>query len=129
MVGDDDKSLPVPRQWPADEVLDPATAIAIDCPGCGSPWRVHQDLVGFRLRCACGTWIRMPPRTMAVPELPPPIETHLPTTVELARDHEGRIQLALRAGEITETDLPLHVSMAPGTVEHANVQTRQRWTN
>lgn len=130
MVGEDDSRLPVPRQWPAGEELDPTTAITIDCPGCGSPWRVHPDLAGFRLRCACGTWIRMPPRiqTAAAAALPF-ADASVPATVERSLDAQGRIELALRSGEVAEGDIPVHLPMAPGTLQQANVATRQRWTN
>lgn len=121
--------LPVVRQWPADEVLDPATALAVECPGCKSPWRVHPDLGGFRLRCACGTWMQMPPRVQRAPALLPLNDYHVPAVVEHTHDDQGRLELVLKKGEVSDAAMPVHVAMAPGTVQHANIDTQKRWNN
>ena len=57
--GADDDAV---RQWPADEPLDPATALAAECASCGQAWRIHPDLAGFRLRCGCGNYVAVPKR-------------------------------------------------------------------
>ena len=126
----DGESLPVVRQWPANEPLDGVDVIAINCPGCGSPWRVHPDLAGFRLRCNCGGWI-------AVPARPRPSALALPfddgggagPRAELPRDADGLFAVPAARGQVSDQPLPVHLPMAPGALQHGNVVVRQRWTN
>ncbi|MCR9245243.1 MAG: CPBP family intramembrane metalloprotease [bacterium] len=126
----DDSELPVVRQWPADEELDPATALSAECPGCGAPWRIHPDLAGFRVRCSCGSYVQAPKRAQAAGDpfaVFVPEQAHLPVP-KLTRDNEGRLEVPHRRGETIERELPVDAPMAPGTVQHADVPTRQRWT-
>ena len=48
------------RTWPRDQPPGEG-AVELRCGGCGLEWRVHRDLLGFRLRCDCGDWLSMPP--------------------------------------------------------------------
>jgi membrane protease YdiL (CAAX protease family) len=129
-----DEALPVVRQWPPNEVLDPATAIAVSCSGCAAPWRVHSDLAGFRLRCSCGAWIEVParlPPALTEPAALPAVIDDAPTGLPapFTSDAQGRIELPVKRGQVTDQEMPVHVPMAPGTVLHGNVATQQRWTN
>jgi membrane protease YdiL (CAAX protease family) len=40
--------------------------VATDCARCDQPWRIHADLSGYRLRCVCGGWVRVPYPTAVV---------------------------------------------------------------
>ena len=126
----DESNLPVVRQWPPDEDIDPNTALAAECSGCGSPWRIHPDLAGFRVRCSCGTYVE-------APRLPPPAPAtdlfegkpdDLPVA-KITKDDQGRLDLPLKKGEVTDREMPISAAMAPGTVQHGSVGTQQRWTN
>lgn len=127
MTGDGE--LPVPRQWPPDEELDPATVMDVTCPGCNGPWRVHPDLAGFRMRCSCGTWITMPARARPTTFLLPFEQTAEIVPAKQQRDDQGRVELPLRKGEVSDAPMPTHLPMAPGTVQRATIETQQRWTN
>jgi membrane protease YdiL (CAAX protease family) len=127
-------ALPPPRQrqWPAHEVLDPATAIALACPGCALPWQVHPDLAGFRLRCECGQYLTVPKLVPALPApsedpaVPMPAPAPAPT---LAVDAQGLTTVPLTRGRETDQPMPLHLAMAPATVQFGNLAVRTRWTN
>ncbi|MBM4062024.1 MAG: CPBP family intramembrane metalloprotease [Planctomycetes bacterium] len=126
----DPQSLPAVRQWPHNEVLDPARAIAVACPACAAQWRVHEDMAGFRLRCECGTWIAMPPKVPdpAPPQPLAPLEPAEPPAV-LQPDERGLLVVPAARGEVTDQEMPVHLPLAPASVLHGNVRTQQRWTN
>ncbi|MCA8976568.1 MAG: CPBP family intramembrane metalloprotease [Planctomycetes bacterium] len=129
MIDPTDGQVPALRQWPQGEQLDPATAMTVDCPGCNGPWLVHPDLAGFRLRCACGAWMQMPPRqTKPVYALPFEQQVEIAPVPE-QRDAQGRVELPMVRGEVSDAPMPTHVPLAPGTVQHGNVETQQRWNN
>lgn len=121
------------RQWPQHEVLDPATVIALTCATCALPWQVHADLAGFRLRCECGQYLTVPRSRPALPapqqataDLPMLPPEPAPT---LAVDERGLTTVPLQRGRDTDQPMPLHLAMAPATVQHGNLATRTRWTN
>jgi len=129
VAASDDNDTPVIRQWPPDEPLDPETAMMVTCPDCGGPWRVHPDLAGFRLRCDCGAWITMPARQEATSVSLPFEQEGEVVAAEEQLDDQGRVEMPMQPGEVSDTAMPTHVPLAPGALQHANVETRQRWTN
>ncbi len=124
--------LPVVRQWPPNEPLDPETAIAARCSGCGAPWRVHPDMAGFKLRCSCGVYVQVPKREVADPRAFQVFDdggdARLPTP-KVTRDDQGRLEIPVKAGETSARQMPVAAAMAPGTVQHGTVETKQKWTN
>lgn len=53
------------RVWPPHESPEDPAAVETTCARCDQPWRVHRDLAGYRLRCVCGGWVRVPyPETL-----------------------------------------------------------------
>jgi len=49
-----------PRQWPPHSPPRAEEAVETACARCDQPWRIHADLSGYRLRCICGGWVRVP---------------------------------------------------------------------
>lgn len=128
-----DAAGPRTRSWPAHETLDPATAIGLTCPHCALAWQVHHDLGGFRLRCECGQYLTVPRTT---PALPAPHEDRADVPMvapepppQLPVDARGLTTVPLQRGRDTEQPMPLHLPMAPGTVQHGSNSVRTRWTN
>lgn len=127
---------PAERQWPPDEPLDPETALAARCGGCGAPWRVHRDLAGFRVRCSCGTYVEVP----RLPDEPRALGfsddwgvakagAELPAPAPVREDDQGRLELTSKPGQVIEHDLPTAAPLAPGALQHGNLATQKRWTN
>lgn len=126
----DRDSVPAVRQWPPDEALDPLQALSVQCPSCAAPWRVHQDLAGFRMRCDCSAWIAIPPRLQSVPAallLDDAAASGPPAP--LPGDGQGLLMVPVARGQVTDQEMPVHLPMAPGAVQHGNTRTQQRWTN
>lgn len=48
------------RYWPPHGSPGDAVAVTTSCARCDQPWRIHRDLSGYRLRCVCGGWVRVP---------------------------------------------------------------------
>lgn len=123
------QDLPVVRQWPPDEPLDPQNCCLVQCAACGAPWRVHVDLAGFRMRCSCTAWIAIPPRSAAVSVFPFDGGGTAGPPAPLAKDADGLLMVPVARGQVTDQEMPVHLPMAPGTVLHGNTRTQQRWTN
>jgi membrane protease YdiL (CAAX protease family) len=107
-----------PRSWPPGRDFPDGEAIAAACAQCGTPWRVHTSLAGFRMRCTCGAWLDVP--------APPQPRAHLAAT---ARDERG---LAVLPGDTDEdllASVPTNVALAPGELTRASASNRARWTS
>ncbi|HEX6811672.1 MAG TPA: type II CAAX endopeptidase family protein [Planctomycetota bacterium] len=124
----DDPALP-PRVWPRGRA-SAEDALAATCTTCGAAWRVDRSLAGFRLRCDCGAWVSveaLPAQLPAPSEAPVPL---LPADLEAQpRVQGGLIPLPGEPGEVVFTPIPVHLPMAPGTVQRASPSTQARWTN
>ncbi len=57
---DEEGGSPARRFWPEAHPPDPDDAIDLVCSECGTPWSIHHDMGGFRMRCLCGAWIVVP---------------------------------------------------------------------
>ena len=56
----DSSEQPPVRTWPAGRELEDAECIELSCAACRTPWRIHDRLRGFRMRCSCGVWLAIP---------------------------------------------------------------------
>lgn len=126
-----DSTLPIEvKSWPSGVALSSGEIRDAQCLNCGTAWRVHRSMAGFRLRCGCGAWVDVPPELpiradgghLQPVELPPPALATVP-------DAKGLLSLTLEPGETYEAVVPTSLPMAPGTLQAANVVTRARWTN
>ncbi|MBL8754857.1 MAG: hypothetical protein JNK15_16245, partial [Planctomycetes bacterium] len=124
--------LPALRTWPPGRTFADAEALAVQCTGCGAPWRVHVSLGGFRMLCACGAWISVPnpaaalstdvaATAVAAAELPAPIGS--------VRDERGLVLLPGDDGETVYTPIQTDLPMAPGTLRRASASNQARWTS
>lgn len=120
--------LPAPRHWPADRPPDDAEAVAVTCAACRQPWRVHQRMRGFRLRCSCGAWIELPPPPAALApaarELPA-----LPAATAPKRRADGLVEIPGDDGDVIYQLIPTDQPVAPGTLRRASHGNQARWTN
>ncbi len=57
---DEEDGAPERRFWPEAHPPEPEEGIDLVCSECGTPWSVHRDMAGFRLRCRCGAWVVIP---------------------------------------------------------------------
>ena len=48
------------RHWPPHDPPDDSVSVKTACARCDQPWRIHRDLSGYRMRCVCGGWVRVP---------------------------------------------------------------------
>ena len=121
---------PAIRYWPrTPDAPDPR--VETDCEACGARWWIALAMAGHRLRCDCGAWIDVPPvdgkgALSVTPEehAIAPFNAERGVKVdpavgysEPAPSHEPIVDIA--------TDLP----MKPGTLLHANANTKRRWFN
>lgn len=124
---------PTPHSWPPGRELSTAEALAAACPDCGTPWRVHASLAGFRLRCHCGGWVEVPappspPAPLPAPPAPLPAPAPPPTTIADARDR-GLVALPVEPGEMLFAPIPTNLPLAPGALRAASPSNRARWTD
>lgn len=127
-----------PRYWPKWGAPPPERRLEVRCPRCSLLWWIHQDLAGFRLRCECGAWLDVPPgeQEPLAPLLLPghPVQEkeleQLPGNSLWTKDEDRWFQPSEELpGKVYEEDIPTSLPLAPGTLRHASVKTRQRWTN
>lgn len=131
------------RAWPPGTVLEPGSTLMAVCAGCRAPWRVHENLAGYRFRCeACGGWVEVPrparetalalemgralARSAADPDAG--VDVALVPVAELPVDADGLRQLDLPSGRVYEGDIPPDAAMGPGAVRNVRNEVRKRWT-
>ena len=123
-----DEPLPE-RCWPPGRTLDVTESTSARCVRCGTPWRVHTSLAGFRLRCDCGGWVEVAAPARA---LPAPAPTELPAVAArpsaAPRDADGLLTVPGELGEPVAQRLSPDLPLAPGTVRRADDALRARWT-
>lgn len=114
------------RRWPRRRGLASAHDLHVLCSACGLNWDVDPALGGFRLRCECGGWVRVPgPARQALAAAPPPAET--PRLA--SHDDQGRLLRAVPADATRGSRVPTSLPMAPGTLVEGDAATRARWTD
>lgn len=129
-------ALPAVQLWPPG-LPSEAGAIAIDCPACAQPWRVHPSMAGFRLRCRCGGWIEVPAPT-SVPTtfdafalLAGRIDepANLPAVAAAPpSDPRGLVVLPNEPGTVVFAPIATDLPLAPGALLQASDSNRARWT-
>ena len=128
-------AVPAVQHWPPGMPSD-GDAIAVVCPACAQPWRVHPSMAGFRLRCRCGGWVAVPavattpmatnPTALPAPrahgEALPAIANALPT------DERGLVSVRTEPGEVVFAPIATDLPLAPGALLQASDSNRARWT-
>lgn len=121
--------LPAVRTWPPEQPLADDEAIATDCPACGTPWRIHRRLAGFRLRCECAAWIdvREPPASLppthegpAAPPLPAQLSPRRP-------DRNAVVAEPLDDEAISFRPVPFDAPLRPSYVRNRSPTWQARW--
>ncbi|MEM6671202.1 MAG: type II CAAX endopeptidase family protein [Planctomycetota bacterium] len=133
------------RTWPTGRTIPDDEALVATCDACGTRWRVHRNMAGFKFECGnCGAWVRV-----AQPDSPTPLqleaaaslqpigeaETHARLDVatrpvdEMATDEEGLVRLDMPAGVPYRGAISSGTPLAPGSLRYALEDDRQRWTN
>lgn len=135
----DGPRLPAAQTWPPNVPLADGEGIATRCVGCGTPWRVHPSMAGFRLRCRCGAWVDVPtlptttiapPAQLAAAAGPSAGDAALPAVFAGATtDDRGLVVLAQEPGETTFAPIPTDLPLAPGALLQASAQNQARWTS
>lgn len=125
-----------PRYWPSDHPPAEHESLTVQCAACAQPWRVHQRMRGFRLRCDCGAWVDLPapaPTTTTPPAaLTAPNAAADPTRLPVAGSRPGQgglVELPGDDGEVLYQPIPTDQPMAPGTLRRASSSNQARWTN
>lgn len=126
------------RTWPRGRPLAADEALAATCEGCGAPWRVHQSMAGFRLRCDCGGWVAVAgvrrddgPKTLADAR-PPALRAGDDDAARLQTMQPaagGLLRPPVAIGEVYDAPIPTSLPMAPGALQSGRVEWRARWTN
>ncbi|MFT5733292.1 MAG: membrane protease YdiL (CAAX protease family) [Planctomycetota bacterium] len=117
----------------------------MDCAECGQPWRIHENMAGFRFACSdCGGWVDVPQPAAPTPlqiatnlalegrreeEHDPSLDAALVPFSEQPRDEDGLVTLNLPEGRVYEGDIQPGDAVAPGTLQHVRNDVRQRWTS
>ncbi|MEM9379069.1 MAG: type II CAAX endopeptidase family protein [Planctomycetota bacterium] len=133
------------RTWPVGRQVADEEAIGTACGACGTPWRVHRNLAGYRFQCGeCGTWVSVPTPAAPTPlqieatqALQPAEGEDASAAVDAARrpvhdlplDAQGLVEIDLPEGAIYQGRIPGGAAMAPGALRHAREEERARWTN
>ena len=133
------------RTWPVGRQVADDEAIATTCDACGTHWRVHRNLAGYRFQCGeCGAWVSVPS-----PEEPTPLQIEAAramevsnaeakaasvdaarrTVDELPRDAQGMVEIDRPEGVVYQGRIPSGTAMAAGTLVHAREEERARWTS
>jgi membrane protease YdiL (CAAX protease family) len=128
-------AVPAVQHWPPGMPSE-GDAIAVSCPACAQPWRVHPSMAGFRLRCRCSGWVMVPaaaaapvaskPTTLPAPrsrdEALPVVAGGLPT------DERGLVSLSVEPGAVVFAPIATDLPLAPGALLQASDSNRTRWT-
>lgn|GEM_PF-2452685 len=120
------------RYWPpAPQPPDPC--IDAVCGACAMDWKIGTSLAGHRLRCECGAWIEVP----ALPEEQGALSrTEQDLAIVSPRSVRTSSQVDISVGYRDAPgpmerihDVPTTLPMQEGTLRHANLDTRRRWTS
>ena len=135
--GEGEPQLPAVQHWPPGAPIDEARSLGVSCPACNVPWRVHDSMAGFRLRCRCGSWIEVP-----APAAPSAVPTTAPTPNALATtsqlpvlhqplpaDERGLVSLPIEPGAVVLTPISVDLPLAPGALLQASSSNQVRWTS
>lgn len=128
-------ALPAVQHWPPGMPSED-DAIAVACPACAQPWRVHASMAGFRLRCRCAGWVVVPAAAAAPvatnPTALPPPRAHgeaLPAIAKsLPTDERGLVSVAAEPGVVVFAPIATDLPLAPGALLQASDSNRARWT-
>ena len=134
-----------PHSWPAGRSFPAEQAISTTCESCSTPWRVHENLAGYRFSCdVCNAWVRVPQpeqptllqieaaRALEVSRVDsdhPHLDLALRPIDELPTDADGLVEIDLPSGVVYQGKIPSSAALAPGSLAHVRVEEQQRWTN
>jgi len=131
---DNDAPPPAELPWPPGMPSE-GDAIAVVCPACAQPWRVHASMAGFRLRCRCTGWVEVPAT------LPPPSHEALPAprgaegsaglpaiAYPPLTDERGLVSVPAEPGVVVFAPIATDLPLAPGALLQASDSNRARWT-
>jgi len=104
------------RSWPPGRQLADEESVPAACVACGTAWRVHLSLAGFRMRCSCGAWVDVPRL-----ENPPAQLTTSETAAYVPVSSAERAAYAPGPA--------LDSAAEPGALEDAHPRARAAWTD
>jgi len=96
-------------------------------------WRIGVSMAGHRLRCECGQWIdvpALPDQGGALARQEQDLAMVSPRSIRTSRQIDVSVGYAEAPGSMDRVhDVPTSLPMEPGTLRHANLDTRRRWTS
>jgi membrane protease YdiL (CAAX protease family) len=119
------------RYWPPAP-LPPDPCIETSCGACGMDWLIGLKMAGHRLRCECGNWIDVPSLPSESGALSRPeqdLAILSPRSVRTSSQIDVTVGYREAPGPMDRVhDIPTTVPMEAGTLRHANLDTKRRWT-
>jgi membrane protease YdiL (CAAX protease family) len=104
------------RSWPPGRQLAAEESVPAACGACGTAWRVHLSLAGFRMRCSCGAWVDVPRSENAPAQL---TTSAAAPYVPVASSEPGAYALGPALSSAAE----------PGALADAHPRARAAWTD
>lgn len=135
MTGEHDAGLPERRirYWPpAPQPPDPN--IEATCESCAMEWLIGVSMAGHRMRCECGAWIAVPALPSEDTTLSKKEQQDIALVSPRAVRTSKQIDVSVGYSEAPSPmervhDVPTSLPMEPGTLRHANLDTKRAWTS
>jgi len=119
------------RYWPKGP-QPPDPHVGATCSACSMEWLIAVSMAGHRLRCECGAWVDVPalPDDGALTRKQDDIALVAPRAVRTSRQVDVSVGYRDPPGPMDRVhDVPTTAPMQAGTLRHANVDTKRRWTS